>query len=153
MLSFLTENLQISFRKFLALMFLFSNSFAWFLSFFARFYDIFSIINNSELWLNIANLLFLSSIIISAFIGSVVADKVGRKKLLLSITLFGLLSSVLLVFLHDANVALFLCISLGASFGSLLPLVHSFFADSTIPEERGCVSGFLILSIFIFAVI
>ncbi|UCF45365.1 MAG: MFS transporter [Candidatus Bathyarchaeota archaeon] len=152
MLGFLTENLQISFRKFLALMFLFTSSFGWFLSFFARFDDIFSFFINSEFWLNIGNLLFLSSVIVSAFIGSMVVDKVARKKLLLFLTLFGLLSSVPLLFSRDANVALFLCVLLGASFGSLLPLVQSFFTDSTIPEERGRVSGFLILSIFIFAV-
>ena len=152
MLGFLTENLQISLRKFLALVFLFSSSFAWFLSFFNRFDDIFSLFINSEFWLNIGNLLFLLSVIVSAFIGSIIVDKVSRKKLLIFLTLFGFLSSVPLLFLQDANVALFLCILLGASFGPLLPLVQSYFADSTIPEERGRVSGFLILSIFIFAV-
>jgi MFS family permease len=151
MFGFLTENFQLSLRKFLALMFLFSGSFAWFLSFFSRFDDILSLFISSELWLNIGNLLFLLSVIASAFIGSMVVDKVDRKKLLLSLTLLGLLSSVPLVFLHDANIALFLCVLLGASFGSLLPLVQSYFADSTIPEERGRISGFLILSIFIFA--
>lgn len=152
MLDFLTENLQISLRKLLALMFLFASSFGWFLSFFSRFDDIFSGIINNELWLNIGNLLFLSSVIASAIIGSVIADKVNRKKLMLSLVLFGLLSSVPLMFLRDATVALFSCILLGASFGSLLPLVQSFFADSTIPEERGRISGFLILSTFIFSI-
>ena len=152
MLGFLTENLQISLRKFLALVFLFSSSFAWFLSFFNRFDDIFSFFINSEFWLNIGNLFFLLSVIASAFIGSIIVDKVDRKKLLFFLTLFGFLSSVPLLFLQDANVALFLCILLGASFGPLLPLVQSYFADSTIPEERGRVSGFLILSIFVFAV-
>jgi len=152
MLGFLTENLQISLRRFLALMFFFASSFGWFLSFFTRFDDIFSVVINNEFWLNIGNLLFLSSVIVSAFVGSIVADKVNRKKLMFSLILFGLFSSVPLMFLRDANVALILSILLGASFGPLLPLVQSFFADSTIPEERGRVCGFLILATFIFIV-
>ena len=152
MLGFLTENLHITLRKFLALMFLFSGSFTWFLSFYNRFDDVFSFFINSNLWLNIANLLFLFSVIISAFIGSALVDRVERKKLLFGITLLGFLSSIPLMFLNDANTAIFLCFPLGASFGSLLPLVQSYFADSTIPEERGRISGLLILSVFIFTV-
>jgi len=82
MLGFLTENLHSTLRKFLALMFLFSGSFTWFLSFYNRFDDVFSFFINSDLWLNIANLLFLFSVIISAFIGSALVDRVERKKLL-----------------------------------------------------------------------
>lgn len=152
MLGFLTENLHITLRKFLALMFLFSGSFAWFLSFYSRFDDIFSFFINSDLWLNIGNFLFLFSVIISAFVGSMLVDRVERKKLLFCITLLGFLASIPLVFLHDGNAALFLCFLLGGSFGSLLPLAQAFFAESTIPEERGRISGLLILSVFIFTV-
>ncbi len=152
-MGFLTENLKISKRKFLALVFLFLGSLGWFFSFYNRFNDIFSFFIKSEFWLNIGNILFLFSIICSSLIGRMLTKKIDRKNILFWSTFLGVLSSILIVFLHDLLLAFVCSILIGASFGFIMPSVQAYFIQSTIPEERGRISGFIVLSIFIFSLI
>jgi MFS family permease len=152
-LGFLTENISISLRKFLTIMFLFSSSFAWFLSFYNRFDDIFTSFIPSQFWLNIGTLFFLFSVIISGLIGSFLVDKIGRKNLLFWSTVIGVLSSGSLLFINGSSFAFLAIILIGSSFGFIMPSVQSFLSESTIPEERGRVSGFIVLSIFLFSLV
>lgn len=152
-LGFLTENFSISLRKFITIMFLFSSSFAWFLSFYNRFDDIFSFFIPSQFWLNIGTLFFLFSVIGSGLIGSFLVNKIGRKNLIFWSTVLGVVSSVTLLFFNGAFFAFFAIILIGISFGSIMPSIQSVLTESTIPEERGRVSGFIVLSIFIFSLI
>lgn len=152
-LSYFTGNLEISKRKFSALIFLFSGSMAWFLSFYGRFGDIFRIFFETDYLINIGTLIFLFSVIGSALIGSIFGKRIKRKNIIFFSTLLGVLSSISLVFFYDPYWAFFCNILIGASFGFVMPSVQSYFIDSTVPEERGRVSGFIILSVFIFLVI
>ncbi len=151
-LSYFTGNLEISKRKFTALIFLFSGSMAWFLSFYGRFGDIFKPFFETDYWINVGNIFFLFSVIGSALIGSVFVKRVKRKNIIFFSTLLGVLASISLVFFNDLYWAFFCNILIGASFGFVMPSVQSYFIDSTVPEERGRVSGFIILSVFIFLV-
>ena len=106
-LGFLTENFSISLRKFITIMFLFSSSFAWFLSFYNRFDDIFSFFIPTQFWLNIGTLFFLISIIASGLTGSFLINKIDRKNLILWSTILGVLSSGALLFFNGAFFAFF----------------------------------------------
>lgn len=148
-LGFLVENLQIPKRKFFALVFLFSSSFAWFLVFYNRFDEIFSSFILDTFWLNIGNALFLIFVVISSMFGSFLAEKVNRRRLLFWLTVFGILSSIPIIFFRDTGFFLVTSCILGISFGTVYPMILSYLTDSTRAEERGRVSGLLILSIFI----
>ena len=149
----ITDDLEISRRKFAALVFLFSGSLAWFLTFQGRFGDIFVFFFKNEYLVNVGSLFFLLSVIGSALFGSLFVKRVSRKNIIFYSTLLGVLSSISLVFFYDPLWAFFCSILGGVSFGFVMPSVASYFTDSTVPEERGRVSGFIVLSVFIFLVV
>ena len=152
-LSYFTHNFVISKSKFTSLIFLFSGSMAWFLCFNGRFNDIFYFFFKNEYWTNVGSLFFLLSLIASALFSSILVNRINRKNIILYSTLLGILPSISLLFFHAPLWAFICSILVGASFGFAMPSIQSYFTDSTIPEERGRVSGFIILSVFISLVI
>ena len=152
-LGYFTNDLEISKRKFTALVFLFSGSMAWFLSFYGRFDDIFSFFFKNDYLVNVGSLFFLISVIGAALFSSIFVKRISRKNIIFYSTLLGVLPSISLMFFHDSFWAFICNILIGASFGCVMPSVLSYFTDSTVPEERGRVSGFIVLSVFIFLII
>jgi MFS family permease len=152
-IGFVTEGIEISMKKFLAIMFFFSSTFAWFLSFYNHFDDIFSFFIEDVFWLDIGTLVFLFSVIFSALIGNMYIKKISRKTFLFCSTFLGFISSTILLFFNDATLAFFSFILIGSSFGLVMPIAQSYLTESTTPDERGRVSGFVVLSIFIFTLI
>ena len=147
-LGFLTENFSISLRKFLALLFLFSGNLAWFMAFYNRFDEIFDQFFPENL-VNVGNGIFLICIIVSAITVSVISEKLNRKKLLFLLTFLGVISTFPIVFFGDSFSFILTVLLAGISFGSSYPVILAYLTDSTIPEERCRISGFMALSVFI----
>jgi MFS family permease len=95
---------------------------------------------------------FLVSIVIAAFIGSAVAGKVSRRKLMLSWLILGILATVPIIFFRSDEFLIVYGILAGLSFGVGFPSCQAFLAESTTPEERGRVAGIAILATFVLVV-
>ena len=81
-LGFLTKNVRISSRKFVSVVILVSASFAWIFMFFNRFLDIFeAYITNMDAVYN-GYFIFLAFAIFSAIVGSILSERINRKKFL-----------------------------------------------------------------------
>lgn len=102
-MNFLTKGMTISRSKLLAATLLFSSSFAWFFVFFNYFDEIVSPGSVGSSWHNPAIIGLLGSIVISAFIGSVAAGKINRRKLLFSWLVIGIVALIPIVFLRGAR--------------------------------------------------
>ena len=93
MFGFLTKGMRITNRKLLSVVLLFSSSFAWFNVFQHYWEDLVSrtLLEGSFL-IDIGFITFLISTVIFAFIGSIFAEKVNRRKFLFSWILFGVIA-------------------------------------------------------------
>ncbi|KON33485.1 MAG: hypothetical protein AC479_04365 [miscellaneous Crenarchaeota group-6 archaeon AD8-1] len=133
---------------------MFSSSFAWFYVFYNDFNNlIHSSIPEESIWYNIAVLLFLSFTVISAFLGSFIAERVNRRKFLLFWIIFGILVLLPVPFIQIEEIVPFFGILIGFSFGLGFPSCQAFIAESTTPEERGRVSGTVVLISFFLAML
>lgn len=147
---FLTSGIQISVRRFLAVILLFSPSFAWF-------YAINSIVFEhgpgvtppSEGWILTGKALFLIAIALSAIIGSMICKRWKCNRFLSFWVLFGVLTTIAFAVFKGPTVSLLLSALAGISFGIGFPSCLAFIADSTAVEERARVSGFTMLITFI----
>lgn len=150
---FLAKGMTIPFRRFLAVALLFSSSFAWFFAFYTYFDDIFVVFNTDTFWLISGNILFLISVVVSAVFGSVIAGRVNRRKLLFLWIVFEVLVILPLPFFRGIESLVFFSIMAGASFGVGFPSCMAFLADSTTADERGRVSGFVVLATFVLVIL
>ena len=140
---FLNEDVKIPLRRFLAVAFLFSSTFAWFYLFHIFLLDkIFVSLEPLKL-IYFGKALFYISIVFSAIIGSLIGEKVERRKLLWSWIAFGVLTTASLAVFQGVLFSLLFSALLGASFGLGFPSCLAFLADSTAIEERARVSGVL----------
>ena len=80
--------------------------------------------------------------------GSFISRKVDRRKFLFSWILLGILTTMLLPFFHGTFFSIIFSLLLSVSLGLGLPASLSFIAESTVADERGRVSGIIILSTF-----
>ncbi len=139
-------------KKFFAVIIIVSSSLAWFFLF-QNYIDELSIgFGVSESLNNSGNLVFFLSILVSAIIGSLIAERVDRRRFLFLWILFGLFSSLPFLFLQNEIFWLFFCTLTGAAFGIGFPACQAFFAYSTKVEERCRISGLIFLAIFIIVV-
>jgi MFS family permease len=145
--------MTIPLRKLLAVTILFSSSFAWFFVFYTYFDDLISPgISSGSFWGNAGPVIFLVFIVVSAFLGSVIAGKVNRRKLLLLWLVSGVVATVPILFFRGDEFCVIWGIIAGLSFGVGFPSCQAFLADSTVPEERGRVAGLVILVTFVLVV-
>lgn len=151
-LKLITDDVTIPHRKLLSVTVLVSSTLAWFFVFYYYFNDIFVTFTNDLFWVSLSNVLFLVFIAVSAIVGSMIAEKVDRRKFLVTWTLLGILTTTLLLFFHGAAFSVISSILLGISFGLGLPSSWSYLADSTTVEERARVSGIVILTTFILVI-
>ena len=154
-LGFLTADLEISKRKMIAVAILIASTLVWF--FFLDFYfdEIFAPgqITPPDIaggyWITVGKSLFLGSASLSAIIGSIISEKVERRKFLYLWIAFGALVAGSLAIFQGLFFFLFVSVLLGISLGLGFPSCIAFLADSTNPEERGRVSGVAILATFL----
>lgn len=86
-------------------------------------------------------------VIVTSLTGSILSNKIGRIHFLFSWMLIGTIISFLpvLLFANTQTYALVFSLLLGASFGFGLPSSLSYFADCTLIENRGWLSGVILL--------
>jgi len=144
--------MAITRKKFLAIILLFSTSFAWFYVFYNFFDDLMiPTISVNTIWYDVSVLLFFVFTIISAFIGSFIAERVNRRKFLFFWIIFGILVILPIPFISVEELFPVFGALVGFSFGLGFPSCMAFIAESTNPEERGRVSGTAILVSFFLA--
>jgi len=145
-----TAGIKISLKKFIAVALLVSSALAWFLLINNYFYDIFKFgLGVTGFWADVGLMLFYSFGAFSALLGSSFSQKIGRRNLLSAWILFGVLVLGSILFFQGVVFSLFLSVLLGVSVGFGFPSVTAFLSDSTVSEERGRVSGLIVLITFI----
>lgn len=143
-LGFLTRDVRISPRNFAAVTVLNSGTLAWF-------FLLILYLPRSPLGGNyISQLLFVCSAIFWSVVGSFFPMRFSRRALLISSIFLGTISTMILAFVQGTifEVA---CLLLGTSLGLGLPSSMAILADYTAVEERGRVSGIVVLTTFIIA--
>ena len=139
--------------KLLAVILLFSSSFAWFFVFYNYFEDMISPgISLDSFMYNAGIVIFLIFTVISAFIGSILAEKINRRKFMLLWIFFGIVATLPILVFRGEDFLIIFGILAGVSFGIGFPSCQAFLADSTIPEERGRVAGLAILLSFVLVI-
>lgn len=141
---FLKKDVKIPLRRFLAVAFLFSSTFAWFYLFHTYLLDKIFESFGSVVWLYLGKAIFYTSIVLSAIIGSLISEMVNRKKLLWSWIAFGVVTTASLTVFQGIAFSLLSSALLGASFGLGFPSCLAFLAESTVIEERARISGVLL---------
>lgn len=153
--NFLTKNLRISSRKFLAAILLNSGTLALFFLLIINMEKIFAAATlNDPLWsptYDVPEAMFFGFTILWSIIGSVIGGRIGRRKLLVASIFLGTFSMILLAMFQGTFFVAIICFLLGMSMGLGLPSSMAFIADYTEVEERARVSGTVILITFIMA--
>jgi MFS family permease len=99
--------------------------------------------------------LFLGVAVFSAIIGSILSERINRRKFLVSWRVIGLLSNISLIFTQELGIVYFYVISavLGISIGLGFPSCLAFLADSTTVGERARVTGIAFFVILVIAML
>ena len=151
-LQFLTAS-KISIRKFAAVTLLNIGTLSWF--FILTFYisDIFlAMTPNNPIWgLYVGNSLFYGFAIFWSITISFIGSKINRRYLLFTSIILGVISTALLALFQGTFLASILSVLLGTSLGLGLPSSMALVADYSIVDNRGRVSGIIILGTFIVA--
>ncbi len=155
-MGFFTKDFSVSPRKFAAATLLTSGTLSWF--FLLNFYltDIFkSLTPNNSLWIhyNIGQILFYGFAVFWAIIGSLIGGKINSRKFLGLWIFLGVFATVLLAVFQGTGFSILSSILLGLSLGLGLPYSMAFVAECASVGERARVSGIIILSTFVVAII
>jgi MFS family permease len=126
---------------------------SWFFALNNYMADIFAaLVPNIPDWgLYVGNSLIYGFAIFWSITISFIGGRINRRKLLFTSIILGIFSTVLLGFLEGPVFAAILSSLMGTSLGLVLPSSMALVADYTIVENRGRVSGMIILSTFIVA--
>jgi MFS family permease len=132
-LRFLIDDIQISFKKTVAITIVTSGSLALF--FLIPF-------------IGVNLILFYGFGALSAVAGGLLSSKIDRRKLLWSWIILGVVSTIFLGYAQGTGLFLVASVFAGLSVGLGLPSSIAFFADNTIVEERARISGIIIIETF-----
>lgn len=146
--NFLTQGVKISKRKLLTSTFLVSGTLAWF--FIINFY-----LNTSfeDVFENIFGIWFYAVAILFAVLGVIVEKKLNRRLFLILWVALGISSTLSLLFFSGYTFSVIVSVFFGISLGLGLPASMACMADSTYVNERGRVSGTIVLVSFLMAFI
>lgn len=147
-LKFLTEDTAIKKKGLLAVTILTTSSLSWFFLIYIYFQTMFSSFASDMFTINLGKAVFLVVGASFAIVGSVISEKVNRRKLLWAWITFGVLATALPAVLQGPQFFLFLSGVLGVSFGLGITSCTAFLADKTAIEERARVAGIIILVTF-----
>lgn len=145
---FLRENVRICPRRLVAVTILASGTLAWGFLTFAYFEEIFKSIAADLFWVNVGKALFLSFGAFSAIFGSMISGKIKSRRFLGAWITLGVLATASLALFQGIFFCLLSGALLGISLGLGYPCCFSFLADYAVVEERGRVSGTIILEAF-----
>lgn len=142
------EELRISIKDFCIVFVLLVNAFAWFYMapmMIDRMLGGITVTDTQEIIIWSA---YYSGIVISSIIGSILANKINRLKFIYAWTAIGIATSVVPILFSSFTWidCLTISILLGASFGLGIPSCLSYFADVTQVENRGRISGIILLT-------
>lgn len=152
-LDFLKIGIQIPPRKLAAVILLFSNTLAWFYVFNTYILNMILMKGFSLQWTIIANVLFYVFVVLSGITGSLISEKVDRRRFLGCWISFGLVNTVLILFFQGLEFGILSSILLGISFGLGFPTCQAFLTESTVAEERGRIAGITIFIAFFIVVV
>jgi MFS family permease len=96
---------------------------------------------------------FWISLSVSQIVGSILADRVNRRSLLMSWTLLGIIVPLISIPLQNSDNIIFFSFLLGATFGFGLPSSFAAIADYTQIEERGRISGVVQFTTFFLLIL
>ena len=145
---------KISKKKFIVTVLLLSGTLAWFFLFQAYFEKIFgAVFSLNKYWLSVNLVVFYGSVAFSAIIGSLISEKVCRRKLLIYWITFSAIVTASLAIIQNAIFAVPLSILLGISFGLGLPSCQALLADATVIDNRARIAGVIILITFVLTFI
>jgi MFS family permease len=151
-LGFLTNDVKITWKKFTAVATLISGTVAFFFLFPIYQASIFRELTTDNFYVYATQIVFYGSSAVSAVAGSLLSDKINRRKLLWTWITFGVAGTASLFALQSfpgIDFAFFSSIILGISLGFGFPSVAALLADHTFVEERARVSGAVILVTFV----
>jgi MFS family permease len=146
------EELHISLKDFCVVFILLVNAFAWFYMAPMVIDGILEAMDLTEEQMIIlsdrAGSVYYFGIVISSIIGLILTKKVDRLKFIYAWTAIGIAISVLPIFFSSFTLidCFTISILLGSSFGLGIPLCLSYFADITKIENRGRISGIILLT-------
>ncbi len=139
--------------NFVGLLFLNLGTLSWFFIFNLYMEDIFINVNlNTPAYAGfVGNSLVYGFAIFWSIAISFIGSKINRKKLLFASIILGIFSTVLLGFVQGPLLTSIVGSLMGISLGLFLPSSMALIADNTVAENRGRVSGLIILVTFIIA--
>ncbi len=146
------DELNISIKDFFVVFILLVNAFAWFYMA-PMFID--GIIKGMDLTAEQMNTMsdragsvYYVGIVISSLIGLILAKKINRLNFIYAWTIIGIVTSILpILFGNFTSIDCFtISFLFGFSFGLGIPLCLSYFADVTVVENRGRISGTILLT-------
>jgi MFS family permease len=148
MLEKFTGELRISSKDFFIVFVLLVNAFAWFYLSPIMIDRIVEGINTTSMQENIIQSAYYGGIVISSIVGSILSKKINRLKLIYAWIVIGIITSMApLLFSSFTWIdCLTISILLGTSFGLGIPSCLSYFADITKVENRGRISGIVLLT-------
>lgn len=136
-------------RRLLAVTLLFSSSFAWFFVLYTYFGELVAPGSTNSVWHIAGIMALLASIVASAFMGSAIAGKTNRRKLLLLWSVAGIVVTVPMLFFQGEEFLVIWGVVAGLSFGVGFPSCQAFLSESPAPEKRGRAAGLAILVTFV----
>jgi MFS family permease len=118
-----------------------------------NFQNIFQNFSTQSTWVNLGSALFYFFAAISAFIGVFLSKRISGKKFLWAWTAFGVLVTGMLPFFKGEVFTLIFGALFGVALGLGFPYSLSLLANCTRIEQRGRVSGILLLETFVLIAI
>jgi len=146
---FLTEDIKISPKRFTAVTFITAGILSWLFLIVAYFDELFMSLTGDPFWGNIGEPLFFGFAAFFAIIGSIISEKVDRRKFLWLWITMGILTTASLAIFQGIIFTLLSTVLLGISLGLGFPSCAALIADCTVVEERARVAGTIILETFI----
>jgi MFS family permease len=136
--------------RFLPVTIIASGTFAWWFLLTLYFEEIFSNLVVDQFWISILATLFYGSGALSAIPGSMIGERINRRKFLLFNITFGILATALMLMVGDNLVfALLATALLGISLGLGFPSCMAVIADCTSKQVRARFTGTMVLETFV----
>lgn len=149
-LGFFTKDITIPLKRLIAVALLFSNTLLWFYIFHYYLLDALLRVPGVDLfYIGLGKVFFYSFAVFSGIAGSLISERVERRKFLWCWLAIGFLTTVSLTVFRGLEFSLLSSLFLGVSFGLGFPTCQAFLTESTTFEERGRVAAIVIFVSFV----
>ena len=153
-LDFLTKGIGIPRRKLFAITILNAGTLSWYMLIsHNNFGNMFHNFSNQSSWIWIGTALFYFFAAFSAIVGVIFSRRISGMKLLWAWTVFGVITTGMVLFFKGEAFILIFGPLLGISLGLGFPYSLSLIANCTKSEQRGRVSGILIFETFFMLIL